>query len=262
MGYLRALVTGASSGIGLEFARQLAADGTDLVVVARSSDALERLADELTAAHAVEAEVLSADLTDASDLQRVADRIGDDEQPIDLVVNNAGFGTRGRFDQLPIDRELQEVDLNARAVVRLTHAATTVMVPRGHGGILNVSSTSAYQPIPYFATYAATKAFVTSFTQSVHEELKGTGVHVTVLGPGFTRTNFAEAADAESEASKLPDPLWMEPEPVVSAGLKGVAKNRATVVPGWHNQLTATVSGMTPSSITRRVTALSRRFLS
>ena len=262
MTFVRAVVTGASAGIGREFARQLAQRGTDLVLVARSREKLEELAQELDVAHGVTSEVEVADLTTPGDVARIADRIADDERPVDLVVNNAGFGTRGRFDQLAVDRELQEIDLNVGAVVRLSHAAAATMVRRGEGGILNVSSMAAYQPIPYFATYAATKAFVTSFTQALHEELKRTGVHVTVLGPGFTKTNFAEAAGATGEAARLPGPLWMEPGPVVAAGLKGVEKNQATVIPGWANQLTATVADFTPSTITRRIAGFSRRFTS
>jgi len=181
-----ALVTGASAGIGEQLARQLAQRGHDLVLVARDRERLEALAKDVEAEFGAQCEVLSADLTVPAELATVEARARD----VDVLVNNAGFGSFGRFDQLDIDVESREINLNVLALVRLTHAAAGGMTQRGHGGILNVSSLAGHQPGPLNATYSATKAFVTSFTQAVHEELKGTGVAVTALCPGFTHTEF------------------------------------------------------------------------
>ena len=153
--------------------------------------------------------MLPADLTDPEQLQTVEDRCHDDDAPIDVLVNNAGFGTFGPFHTLDLDTEVREIQLNVVALVRLTHAAATEMVPRGKGGILNVSSLAGFQPGPSNATYGATKAFVTSFTEAVHEELKGTGVSVTVLCPGFTRTGFQAAANVP--ASEFPGSCGRRP---------------------------------------------------
>ncbi len=187
-----ALVTGASAGIGEQFARYLGAGGHDLVLVARDRARLEALAKDLDADHGARAEVLAADLTDPEELERVEGRVSSTEAPVDLLVNNAGFGTIGRFDRIPVDREVDEIELNVIAVVRLAHAAVPAMVSRGHGAILNVSSLASRQPTPNMATYAGTKAFVSSFSQSLHVELKEAGVHVMVLEPGFTRTEFQD----------------------------------------------------------------------
>ena len=176
-----ALITGASAGIGTAFARRLADRGHDLVIVARRKDRLDDLAQEITKSSNREVEVLVADLESAKGVRVVEDRVVDADRPVDLLVNNAGFGTSGRFDQLPIEAEEAEINLNVIALVRLTHAALGAMVERGHGGVINVSSVGAYQPTPHSATYAATKAFVSSFTNAIHEELRGTGVKAMVL---------------------------------------------------------------------------------
>ena len=183
-----ALITGASAGIGTAFARRLADRGHDLVIVARRKDRLNDLAQEINKSSNREVEVLVADLESAKGVRVVEDRVVDADRPVDLLVNNAGFGTSGRFDQLPIEAEEAEINLNVIALVRLTHAALGSMVERGHGGVINVSSVAAYQPTPHSATYAATKAFVSSFTNAIHEELRGTGVKAMVLAPGVTHT--------------------------------------------------------------------------
>ena len=249
----RALVTGASSGLGQTFATQLAAEGTDVVLVARSAEQLEELASNLRAAHDVEAEVLAADLVTAEGRAAVEDRLRDDERPVDLLVNNAGFGTIGRLVQQDVEAQARMVELNVTTVVRLSHVAAWQMAERGHGGILNVSSLSAFQPLPTMATYAATKAAVSSFTQALHEELLGTGVHVTTLSPGFTRTSFAAAAGATETADAIPAALWMEPEPVCRAGLQGVASNRASVVPGLANRAASVVVSSVPGTLKRKL---------
>lgn len=244
-----ALITGASAGIGEEFARQLAGRGHDLVLVARDRARLEALGKELHDAHGVECEVLAADLTVDDQLAAVEARAHD----VDLLINNAGFGTFGDFYEIDLDTETREVRLNVLAVMRLTHAAASAMAGRGRGGILNVSSLAGFQPGPKNATYGATKAFVTSFTEAVHEEMKGTGVSVGVLCPGFTRTEFQERASVP--ASGVPGIMWQNAPEVVTAGLDGVAKNKAVIIPGALNKLLGNFSSVTPHAITRRLGA-------
>ena len=175
----RALITGASGGIGETFARHLAKRGHDLVLVARRRDRLEKLAAELSEAHGVKAEVVEADLADDSAVATVEERLrrGD----IDLLVNDAGFGTRGEFAGLPIERELEELDVNVRALMRLTHAALGPMVERGRGAVINVASTGAFQPVPHMATYAATKAFVLHCRTKLSNPII---VGIALAGPG------------------------------------------------------------------------------
>lgn len=245
-----ALVTGASAGIGEEFAQQLAARGHDLVLVARDRARLEALAKRLEEDHGAQCEVLAADLTKPDELARVEARA----QSVDLLVNNAGYGTFGSFAELDIDTEVREVQLNVIALMRLTHAAAGPMAERGRGGILNVSSLAGNQPGPLNATYSATKAFVTSFTEAVHEELKGTGVAVTALCPGFTHTEFQ--ARASAPASDVPGFMWQEAPEVAQAGLDAVAKNRAVVIPGAVNKVLGNVAAVTPHAITRRAGAM------
>ena len=248
-----ALVTGASVGIGSAFARRLAERGHELVLVARDRQRLEALAKELEAERETSVEVLPADLTIGAELATVETRCADTGRPVDVLVNNAGFGSFGRFHELDIETETREVELNVLALVRLTHVAARAMVARGTGGILNVSSLAGFQPGPFNAVYAASKAFVTSFTESVHEELKGTGVRVTALCPGFTRTEFQERANAP--AHRVPSFLWQTADDVASAGLKGLDKNHALVVSGGMNRVGAVLSSVTPHAITRRASA-------
>jgi short-subunit dehydrogenase len=248
-----ALVTGASSGIGDAIARLLAERGHDLVLVARDAERLEALAKELEGTFAAKAQVLPADLTDPEQLATVEARCHDRSAPIDLLVNNAGFGTFGPLHTLDVETETREIQLNVVALVRLTHAAATEMVERGTGGILNVSSLAGFQPGPSNATYGATKAFITSFTEAVHEELKGSGVNVTVLCPGFTRTGFQDVANVPAEA--IPGFMWQEADAVARAGLDALAKNKAIEIPGGINKVLGGFSIVTPHAITRRVGA-------
>ena len=248
-----ALVTGASSGIGESLARLLAERGHDLVLVARDAGRLETLAKELEGAFHATAQVLPADLTDADQLATVEARCRDRGAPIDVLVNNAGFGTFGPLHTLDLDVETREIQLNVVALVRLTHAAAAEMVSRRTGGILNVSSLAGFQPGPSNATYSATKAFVTSFTEAVHEEIKEHGVKVTVLCPGFTRTGFQATADVPAEA--IPGFMWQEADEVARAGLDALAKNKAIAIPGRLNKVLGNFSVVTPHGITRRVGA-------
>ncbi|MBM3660011.1 MAG: SDR family oxidoreductase [Actinobacteria bacterium] len=252
-----ALVTGASSGIGEAFAIALAQRGHDVVVVARRADVLGDLATRLRTDSGAEVEVLAADLATDAGVAAVAERLGDPNRPVDLLVNNAGVGTMGRFWELPVEKEAAEVALNVVAVMRLTHAALGPMVGRGRGGVINVSSISAYQPIPRHATYGATKAFVSSFTNAVHEELRGTGVKAMVLAPGYTRTGFqADGFDPKG----LPEMVWQQPDEVVAGALKAYDRGRAVCVTGAINVATVAATSVLPAGITRKVAgALTRR---
>ena len=245
-----ALVTGASSGIGEAFAAALATQGHDLVIVARRADVLGDLAARLRSAHGAEVEVIAADLATAAGVEAVAERLGPQSAPIDLLVNNAGVGSMGRFWEQPLEGEAAEVALNVVAVVRLTHAALGPMVVRGAGGVINVSSISAYQPIPMHATYGATKAFVSSFTNAVHEELRGTGVKAMTLAPGYTRTGFQSDG---FDPVNLPDLVWQQPEEVVEIALKAYGRGRAVCVTGAINVASVAVTSVLPAVITRKI---------
>lgn len=254
----RALVTGASSGIGAAFARQLAASGTDVVVVARSTDRLSALAAEVTARFGVAADVLVADLADSHDLATVEARVAAVEQPIDLLVNNAGYGFQGEFGQIPVDDEEAEIRVNIVALVRLSHAAARRMPTTGGGAILNVSSVASFQPAPLGANYAATKAYVTSLSQSLHEELKGKGVTVTALCPGLTRTEFQERGGYRIG---VPDFAWQEADEVARAGLEAAARGDAVEVPGLHNKAMVSTMRVLSMGVQRRVASeVTKRF--
>ena len=243
----RALVTGASAGIGREVALQLASEGTELVVVARRGDQLDALAADVS----VPCEVLVADLGDLDQLAVVEARLAAETDPIDLLVNNAGFGFQGDFRDLDLERESAVVDVNIRALHRLSHVAASTMAPRGRGGILNVSSIAGFVGSPGTATYAATKAFVTSFTEGLHAELKPLGVHVSALCPGFTRTEFQEKA--EYDTSGLPDVVWQTAAEVAEVGLAGLAANKPVVVPGAKNRVGASMINAMPGAVRRFV---------
>lgn len=253
-----AVVTGASSGIGDAIARQLAEEGTDLVLVARDRDRLEVTAAQLRADHGVEVEVLVADLSAPVSRASVEKRLADAERPVDLLVNNAGFGTAGAFADLPVGREEQQVQLNVIAVVRLTSVALEGMVRRGHGTVLNISSIAALLPAPGSATYAATKAFVCSFTESLHDELAGTGVTATASLPGFTRTEFQARADW-AEQDHVPERAWLSAEDVARASLDGAAAGRARVVPGVGYKALVGAAQVVPSTPKRWLAAAVRR---
>ena len=247
-GARRALITGASSGIGEAFARHLARKGYDLVLVARRRDRLEKLAEDVTAAHGVGAEIIGADLAQTGAVGAVEERLR--EGDISMVVNCAGFGTRGEFANLPEDRELEEIDVNVRALTRLSHAALETMVPAHRGTIINVASTGAFQPVPFMATYAATKAYVLSFSEALHEEAKPHGVMVTCVCPGPTRTEFQQVAGVDERALRLG---WTTPETVAAAALRAAARGKAVVVPGGINQATALGNRFVPRFVTRKI---------
>ena len=194
---------------------------------------------------------LQADLTDRGDRDRVMARLVDDARPIDLLVNCAGVGASGPFVDGDAEQYRQLVSLNVDALVALTHAAVRPMKRRGRGWVLNVSSLGGHTPGPNFAVYSASKAFVTSFSESLHEELRGTGVGVTVVCPGATRTEFGEVAGAVGDV--LPDVLWQTAEEVAAEGLTAMAAGRAVRVTGRINRVTAAVSTVMPRVVNRKV---------
>jgi hypothetical protein len=249
-----ALVTGASSGIGEAMVELLGEAGVPTVLVARRSERLSA-----TAARFDGCEVLAADLTTAAGQAACAARIADTDRPIELVVNNAGFGTSGSFHELDPDRLGGEVELNVAALTRLSHAALLAMRARGRGWLLNVSSVVSFQPAPQLAVYAATKAYVTSLTESLHEEARGTGVRVTALCPGLTRTEFQQVSSADRYAGQYPEFAWMDARDVAKAGLDGVARGKAVVVPGAMYKVMTTAIGVTPRGVARRLAGLVQR---
>lgn len=252
--FTSALITGASSGIGEAMVRLLGEAGIPQVVVARRVDRLEELA-----AGYSNVEVLAADLTTAEGLETVVHRVTDAQYPIDLVVNNAGFGTSGEFHTLDPDRLDGEIALNVGALTRISRAALGVMVPRGRGYLLNVSSVASFQPAPKLAVYAATKAYVTSLTESLHEEVRGTGVHVTALCPGLTRTEFQSVSGSDSYTGEYPGFAWLSAHEVAEAGLRDVGKGRALSVPGALYKSMVAASSMAPRGLTRRIASLVQR---
>ena len=249
----RALVTGASTGLGAVFATALACQQYDLTIVARNRERLEALAERLRQNHGIAVEVVVADLTQGAALRTVEERVAQD-QALELLVNNAGFGTTGPFATLDPDREEAEILLNVMALVRLTRAALPGMIARDRGAIINVSSMAAFVPGPYDATYGATKAFVNSFTEALHEELRGTRVRVQALCPGFTHTEFQQRAGID--VSAIPAYVWMTPEAVVEASLAALRRGQIVCVPGLMNRLLALLIGATPRRLVRRVTGL------
>jgi short-subunit dehydrogenase len=246
--FTSALVTGASSGIGAELARLLGEAGVPTVLVARRGDRLREIADRYDGF-----EVLEADLGTSQGQAITADRIASDDQPIDLVVNNAGFGTSGMFHELDVDRLAGEVELNVKALTVLSHAALSAMVPRGRGYLMNVSSVASFQASPGLGVYAATKAYVTSLSEALHSEVKDAGVHVTALCPGLTKTEFQDHSNTTGLASRIPDLAWTTVEQVASTGLRDVASNKTISVPGTLYKMAVTSSDLLPRSITRWV---------
>jgi uncharacterized protein len=247
-----ALITGASSGIGEAFAHILAARGMNLVLVARSADKLHMLAQELSERHGICAEVIPADLCREGAPQEVYRRTQELGVPVDLLVNNAGFGTFGRFDTLALEREHEENMLNVTALVDLTHAFLPAMVERKAGGVINVASIAAFQAVPYQAVYGATKAFVLSFSLALWAEYRKLGVRVVALCPGPTATNFFTVLGSD-EVPRLGS--MHKPEAVVMTGLRALEQGRPYVVEGRRNAFGAQVTHMSPLALTARVFA-------
>ena len=241
-----ALVTGASSGIGKAFATQLAAGGTDLVLVARNQKRLDELASRLRTEHGRRVEVITADLEDRGALASVEARLREHDD-VDLLVNNAGYGHTGRFADLDVEKSQGQIDCNVVALTRLAHAALQSMRKTRRGGILNVASGAAFLPSPSLAVYAATKAFVVSFTQALREEVRKDGIKVSVVCPGFTRTEFQERAKYDTSA--LPGFIWQAPEDVAAEALAALAADKVVVSTGLQNKIMAGVIPLVPRSM-------------
>ncbi len=241
-----ALITGASAGLGAEFARQLAKRGHSLILAARRKDRIEALAKELGNTRAI-----AIDLSKANAAAELTANVEGAGEQVEILVNNAGFGLIGRFAKRDPERLREMIDLNVGTLTDLCRLIAPGMIERGSGGILNVASTAAFQPGPNMAVYFATKAYVLSFTEALHEELKPHGVHVSCLCPGPTRTEFGEVAGFGGNG--MFDRVAMEAPEVVAAGLKGLDKNKAVVVPGVANKIAAASTRFAPRGVVRKI---------
>lgn len=247
-----ALITGASSGIGEAFARRLAADGYDLFLVARSEDKLRSLCSELTAKHSIDADFFAIDLSKNGPDTAVFDETEKRGIEINLLINNAGFGSMGDFADLPLDRELEMIDLNIRALVGLTHRYLAPMRERKSGTVINVSSAAGFQPIPFMATYAASKSFVTAFSEAIAEENRPFGIQVLALCPGSTKTNFFDASSIDRVTTAKGQQTVEE---VVETAISAMNGKRSKIVSGWTNYLVATATNFVPNSLIAKALA-------
>lgn len=250
-----ALITGASSGLGAEFARQLAARGADLVLVARDRAALEEIAESLRAEHRVAVEVLVADLVDPAGLETVAARVSDDARPIGILVNNAGFGLDLDFAGNDIADEERHLDLHVRATMRLSHAALRAMLARGRGRIVNVASVAAFLPR---GTYGAVKMWVVSFSRWANARYSGQGVTVTAVCPGFTHTNFHERLGLPPGQEGIPAFLWLDAADVVREGLRDVARGKGVSIPSLRYKVLIGAARLLPAPLVARLAATGR----
>ena len=245
-----ALITGASSGLGEEFARQLARENYDLVLTARREDRLKSVAAEALKLGSSKVEVIASDLGQVgapADLHR---KISERGIEIDYLVNNAGFGTHGLFQKLPLDREIEEINLNITAVVSLTRLFLEGMVARRRGTIINVASTAAFQPVPYMATYGASKSFVLDFSEAISHEVKSFGVTVMALCPGPTRTEFQDVAHVNETG--VPSFAYMDAKTVVTQGLASAKRGKAVRINGIINSIVAQSTRLTPRFLVAR----------
>lgn len=243
-----ALITGASFGIGETFARELAKSKTNLVLVARSKDRLDRLAQQLQEKHQIKAEVIAKDLTEPGATQAVFDEVTQNGITIDMLVNNAGFGDYGLFVERDLQKQVKMIQLNITALVELSHLFLAPMKQRGSGSIVNVASIAAYQPIPYMSIYAATKAFVLHFSEALWAENKDAGIHILALCPGPTESNFFEAAEFPSSLGG--NGKLVPADEVVVEALKALEKNQSTLVTGgFGNQVIANLSRFVPRDV-------------
>lgn len=250
------LITGASGGIGEAFARRLAAEKHNLVLVARSEEKLRQLCDELEKKHGVTADFIALDLTEAGADRRLFDETEKNGIEVDWLINNAGFGSMDDFAKLGLERELQMIDLNISALLALTHRYLQGMRERKSGTIINVSSAAGFQPIPFMATYAATKAFVTSFSEAIAEENRPFGIQVLALCPGSTETNFHNAAKMDRAMGFKGQETA---EDVVETAMSAVGTGRSKIVSGWTNWLVASGVNFLPNSLITRVMAKGMR---
>ena len=246
-----ALITGGTSGIGAAFAQQLAAQNHDLVLVARDQERLDRTAEELRHRYGVEVETISADLADRDQLARVADRVGNPERPIEILINNAGFGVHSKMLDPDTSRQEAAIDVMIRAVLVLSNAAARAMRERGSGGILNVSSTAGYITM---GLYSAIKSWVTTYTESLAGELHGSGVRVTALLPGWVRTEFHQRAGIN--ASKIPDALWLDAEPTVRQALIDLERGKVLSLPSTRYKVLMGLAQHAPRTAIRAVSRM------
>ena len=245
-----ALVTGASSGIGAEFARQLAAEGMDQVLVARRADRLATLGDELGKKFSVRCHTIASDLSQPEAAQRIFAETESKGLKVDWLVNNAGFGTNGEFATLPLEREMEEIHLNIGALVALARLYLPGMVERKRGQIVNLGSVGSFVPTPYMATYSATKAFILSFSEAIATEVARKGVGVLALCPGATKTEFQEVAGV---SESVPEFTFMSAEAVVRQAIAAAKSGKHTLVPGWMNKVMIGSTRLTPRRVMARV---------
>lgn len=249
-----ALITGPTAGIGLSFARQLAADGHDLVLVARDAARLDAVAAELADTYGVAVETLPADLADRDQMRMVEARLADPERPIEVLVNNAGFGLKERFLDNTADQETAMLDVLVTAVLRLTHAALGPMAERGHGGVINVSSVASFLPR---GTYSAAKAYVNRFGEWAAHEYRPRGVTVTTLCPGFVRTEFHERMGVGRDSA--PSWLWLDADDLVREALEDFAAGKVFSIPSARYQAISTVARVVPTGVLQRFQSLGRK---
>jgi hypothetical protein len=248
-----ALITGASSGIGREFAKLFAKDGYDLVIVARGREALEKVREQIQEHHKVQVKIFDRDLSQTHNISEIYGKLLEEKIEIDVLVNNAGFGDFGKFHERDWDRQLGMVQVNVIAVMQLTRLLLPHMVKRGNGKILNVASNAAFQPGPLMAVYYATKAFVLSFSEAISNELEGTGVTVTTLCPGPTATHFQTIAGVHN-TRLFRTRVLPHPKEVALFGYKAMQNKRRVVVHGWYNKFIVFIERFSPRWLTLRLT--------
>jgi short-subunit dehydrogenase len=246
-----ALITGASSGLGEEFARQLARENYDLVLTARREDRLHAVAAEAKKLGAAKVEVIAADLGQPDAASKLHRQVGERGLEIDCLINNAGFGTHGIFHKLPLEREVEQINLNITSLVAMTRLFLDGMVARRRGIIINVASTAAFQPVPYMATYGASKSFVLDFSEAVAYEVKSLGVTVMALCPGPTRTEFQDVAGVNETG--VPSFAYMDAKTVVAQALASAKRGKSIRINGIMNQVMAQSTRFTPRSIVARI---------
>jgi uncharacterized protein len=251
-----ALITGATAGLGAAFAERLARDGHHLVLAARNTERMHEQATDLHDRHGVEVSVLTADLATEEGITALEKRVGDRDRPVDLLVNNAGFGNRGRFLEVPMADELTMLKVHCEAVLRSTAAAVASMRTRGRGGVVNVASAAAFLPR---GTYGASKAWITQFTQGVAADLGGSGVRLMALCPGFVRTEFHRRAGMDAE--NVPGWMWLEAGRVVDAALADLARGRTVSIPDPRYKALMGLTRLAPRGVLTRATSTTgRRF--
>ena len=246
-----ALVTGASSGIGWELSKLFAQSGRNLILVARSEEKLNELRTELVNKYSVHVEVIVADLSEVDAAEKLVAEINSRKLVVDILVNNAGFGELGSFQEIGVDRQLNMVRLNVVTLMHLCRLLLPEMVKRKNGGILNVGSTAAFQPGPNMAVYYATKAFVLSFSEAIHEELLDSGIKVVCLAPGPTQTGFGD--DSGMNNTKIFSANAMDVTTVAQAGFDAFEGNQALVIPGFKNRVGAFMTRLVPRALTRKL---------